>query len=103
MNIQHKVSAAMMEETKVPDLRSSAKIRVLFAPDYRDGLPYQDLLAKALVRHGVEVSFLTDYRRGLPLFRGSFGNRPDIVHIHFPEKYFRKSGDRWDKLRVLRY
>jgi glycosyltransferase involved in cell wall biosynthesis len=78
-------------------------MHVLFAPDYRTGTPYQTLLAKALSCHGIEVTFLTDYRRGLPLFRGSWGVAPDIVHIHWPEKYFSRRDDGWDWLRVMRY
>ena len=78
-------------------------MRVLFAPDYRDGLPYQTLLADALSQHGVEVSFLSDYYRGLPLFRGTRARASDIVHVHWPEKYFERQGDRWDSLRVARY
>jgi glycosyltransferase involved in cell wall biosynthesis len=78
-------------------------IRVLFAPDYRAGTPYQTLLAEALTRHDIEVVFLTNYRRGLPLYRGSRGFAPDIVHVHWPEKYFERRGDGWDWLRVMRY
>ena len=78
-------------------------MRVLFAPDYRAGLPYQTLLADALGQHGVEVSFLSDYYRGLPLFRGTCAIAPDIVHVHWPDRYFQRQGDRWDSLRVARY
>src|SRR5262245_2706704 len=78
------------------------RLRVLFAPDYRAGTPYQTLLADALDRHDVEVVFLGDYRRGLPLFRGSFDTAPNIVHIHWPEKYFHR-GNGWDWLRIMRY
>jgi hypothetical protein len=78
-------------------------MRVLFAPDYRTGLPYQTLLADALGKHGIEVGFLSDYRRGLPLWRGARTKSPDIVHVHWPEVYFQRVGDRWDRLRVLRY
>ena len=78
-------------------------IRVLFAPDYRAGTPYQSLLAEALSVYGVEVTFLSDYRRGLPLFRGSRGMAQDIVHLHWPERYFQRWGDGWDWLRVMRY
>jgi hypothetical protein len=78
-------------------------MRVLFAPDYRAGLPYQTLLAQALSHHGVEVSFLSDYYRGLPLFRGSRTEGSDIVHIHWPEQYFSRKGDWWDWVRVVRY
>ena len=45
-------------------------MRVLFAPDYREGTPYQTLLADALGRLGVKVSFLSDYHRGLPICSG---------------------------------
>lgn len=79
------------------------RIRVLFAPDYRSGLPYQELLAQALAEHDIEVSFQSDYYRGLPLARGTRAAAPDIVHIHWPEKYFARHGDRWDRVRVARY
>jgi glycosyltransferase involved in cell wall biosynthesis len=82
-------------------------MRVLFAPDWRSGNPYQTLLAEALSRHeveyNVEVEFLSSYHRGLPLFRGSRRKIPDIVHIHWPEAYFQVWNDQWDSLRVLRY
>ena len=82
---------------------SPRPLRVLFAPDYRAGNPYQPLLAEALSRHGVDVEFLSDYRRGLPLARGSTAAAPDLVHLHWPEAYFGRRGDTWDRLRVLRY
>jgi len=78
-------------------------MRVLFAPGYRTGNPYQTLLAKALHRYGIEVSFLTDYYGGLPLWRGVRAEMPDIVHVHWPEDYYPRRGDRWDWLRVARY
>jgi beta-1,4-mannosyltransferase len=77
-------------------------MRVLFAPDCRAGNPYQTLLADALGPHGVEVGFLS-HHRGLPLFRGGRASVPDIVHVHWPEKYFRRQGDLWDSLRVAHY
>lgn len=83
--------------------RALRKLRVLFAPDYRAGLPYQKLLAKALSKYDVEVAFLSDYRRGLPLFRGVAASAPDIFHLHWPEAYFARRGDTWDRLRVARY
>jgi len=82
---------------------SPRRLRVLFAPDYRAGNPYQPLLAEALSKHGVDVEFLSDYRRGLPLVRGSAAAAPDLVHLHWPEAYFGRRGDTWDRLRVLRY
>ena len=78
-------------------------MRVLFAPDYRVGNPYQTLLADALGQYGVKVSFLSDCHRGLPLFRGAGRSVPDIVHVHWPETYFQRQGDLWDSLRVARY
>jgi beta-1,4-mannosyltransferase len=81
-------------------------MRVLFAPDWRAGNHYQRLLAEALSQHGVEVSFLSDYYRGLPLFRGVRAKVPDIMHLHWPEQYFQRRGDHWntwDFLRAARY
>lgn len=79
------------------------RLRVLFAPDYRAGNPYQNLLATALSERGIDVEFLNGYRRGLPLYRGSSAIAPDIVHLHWPEAYFAPRGDRWDRFRVMRH
>ena len=81
----------------------SRRLRVLFAPDYKAGNPYQQLLAEALSRHGVDVDFLSDYRRLLPLSRGSATAAPDVLHLHWPEAYFSHRNDIWDRLRVQRY
>ena len=78
-------------------------MKVLFAPDYREGGAYQQLLAGALRGEGVEVDFLTDYRRGLPLARALRGWRGDVLHLHWPEKYFQRRGDRADFFRKVRY
>jgi beta-1,4-mannosyltransferase len=78
-------------------------MRVLFAPDYREGNPYQTLLAEALGARGVKVEFLSEYRRGMPLIRGALKIKPDIVHVHWPEGYFQNRSDIWDALRVWRY
>jgi hypothetical protein len=78
-------------------------MRVLFAPDWRAGTPYQRLLAKALSQHGDQVSFLSEYYRGLPLFRGTRIKVPDLVHIHWPDAHFSQRGDGWDRVRVARY
>src|SRR4051794_12466166 len=79
-------------------------MRVLFAPDWRNGVPYQDLLAKALERLNVQVSFLSGYRRVLPLAR----LMPtvcdcDILHMHWPEAYFPNKGDHFDWFRSARF
>jgi len=78
-------------------------VRVVFAPDYRGGNPYQALLAGALARRGIEVSFLSDYHRWLPLFRGTQSRAPDIVHIHWPEVYFPKVSSRLSLLPAALY
>jgi glycosyltransferase involved in cell wall biosynthesis len=82
---------------------SAERTRVLFAPDYRAGLPYQALLAKALTRFSFEITFQSDYYRGLPLYRGAQAANARLVHLHWPEKYFQHKGDGWDRFRVVRY
>lgn len=89
------------EKTASPRMRK--KLRVLFAPDYRAGTPYQTYLAEALERRGMEVMYLDGYRRGLPLARGVAAKKPDLLHLHWPEDYFREAKDGLDRLRVLRY
>src|SRR4051812_30121992 len=73
-------------------LRAAVTMNVLFAPDWRDGVPYQRLLAGPLEEHGVRVSFLRDYKRGLPLarlVRERARQAPvDILHLHWPEAYY---------------
>jgi beta-1,4-mannosyltransferase len=78
-------------------------MRVLFAPDYSKDNPYQGLLANALDAHGVKVDFLSDYFRGLPLFRGARVKKPDIIHIHWPEQYFQPRSAAARLLRVPRH
>ena len=77
--------------------------KVLFAPDWRDGVAYQRLLADALGTHGVEVSFLQDYKRVLPLSRLCQAERFDILHLHWPEAYYPRKGDRFDRFRAARF
>jgi len=63
-------------------------------PDYRQGNPYQFLLAEALETKGVEVMFPVGYRRGLPIFRALRDNAPiDLLHLHWSEAYTR--GTSW--------
>jgi glycosyltransferase involved in cell wall biosynthesis len=78
-------------------------MNVLFAPDWRAGVPYQKLLANALTTHGITVDFLSEYRRVLPLWRGINPAQHDILHLHWPEAYYAKMGDRYDALRNLRF
>lgn len=71
-------------------------LTVLFAPDYRAGISYQQDLADALADEGIEVRHLSFYKRGLPLTRGirALGG-VDVVHLHWPEAYFPRPGRRW--------
>ncbi|WP_407186773.1 glycosyltransferase [Bradyrhizobium centrosematis] len=78
-------------------------MRVLFAPDYRAGNPYQQMLADALRDHSIQTEFLSDYRRLLPLWRGVKDFDCDLLHLHWPEKYYQRRGDGIDLLRRLRY
>jgi len=78
-------------------------MEVLFAPDWRNGGPYQRLLAEALAAHGVHVSFLSQYKRVLPLTRLLQSTRADLLHLHWPEAYYPHMKDRWDKFRRARF
>jgi glycosyltransferase involved in cell wall biosynthesis len=61
---------------------------VIFAPDWRKGVPYQRLLAENLENQGVHVSFLSDYKRVFPLSRMMRERSCDVLHLHWPEAYF---------------
>lgn len=77
-------------------------MKIFFAPDYRAGVAYQGLLADALAGCGVEVTFPRGHRRVLPLWRGLEGWSGDLLHLHWPEKFFevRRDGlDFWRKVR----
>jgi glycosyltransferase involved in cell wall biosynthesis len=63
-------------------------MRVVFAPDWRNGVPYQRLLADALAAEGVGVRFLTGYKRVLPLTRLLRAQPCDLLHLHWPEAYY---------------
>jgi beta-1,4-mannosyltransferase len=78
-------------------------MKVFFAPDYREGVAYQALLAAALAEHGVEVSFPLGHRRVLPLWRGIKNWAGDMLHLHWPEKFFERRGDGLDFWRKVRY
>ncbi len=82
-------------------------MEVLFAPDWRDGVPYQRLLGEALAPLGVNVSYLRDYRRGLPLWRlvrdWRRGHACDLLHLHWPEAYYPKKEDGLDWFRFARF
>jgi beta-1,4-mannosyltransferase len=78
-------------------------MKVLFAPDWRNGVPYQRLLAEALGRAGATVQFLQGYKRVLPLTRLLARHRCDILHLHWPEAYYPKKEDGWDWFRRARF
>ena len=78
-------------------------MKVLFAPDWRQGVPYQKLLAEALTSAGVNVDFLSHYKRFLPLARLMAEQQADLLHLHWPEAYYQRKGDRWDFLRRARF
>lgn len=64
-------------------------MRILFAPDWREGNDYQLLLANALERQGVKVDFLTINSFLMPISRKirNYTNL-DIFHLHWPEGYY---------------
>jgi len=78
-------------------------MKVFFAPDYRKGVAYQALLAEALADQGVEVTFPYGHRRVLPLSRGIEGWKGDLLHLHWPEKFFEVRRDGFDLVRKIRY
>jgi len=78
-------------------------MKVFFAPDYRAGVAYQALLAAALAEQGVEVTFPLGHRRVLPLWRGIRTWAGDMLHLHWPEKFFERRGDGLDFWRKVRY
>lgn len=81
----------------------SKPLNVLFAPDWRAGVPYQSLLADALARRGATVRFLKDYKRVLPLSRLLQDVDCDILHLHWPEAYYPRKGDAFDLFRIARF
>lgn len=78
-------------------------MKVTFAPDWRGGVPYQRLLAQHLADCGVEVSFLGNYHRGFPLYRGMKRQQSDLLHLHWPEAYWPTRGNALDFFRLRRY
>lgn len=78
-------------------------MNVFFAPDYREGVAYQGLLAAALAEQGVVVTFPRGHRRVLPLWRGIDAWHGDLLHLHWPEKFFEVRRDGLDFWRKVRY
>src|SRR5687768_87040 len=78
-------------------------MEVLFAPDWRQGVPYQRLLADALIATGVHVDFLSHYKRVFPLTRLMRQQHADLLHLHWPEAYYPPKRDHWDFFRRARF
>ena len=78
-------------------------LEVVFAPDWRGGVPYQRLLAEALAAQGVSIRFLSGYKRVLPLTRLLAAQPCDLLHLHWPEAYYPRLGDRLDWFRRARF
>jgi len=65
-------------------------VKVAQFPDYRKDNPYQQLLANALAKLGVEVVFPQGYRRGLPFSRSLAGeNGVEVLHLHWLTPYLK--------------
>src|SRR5689334_8629327 len=78
-------------------------MKVIFAPDWRSGVPYQRLLADSLIPYEVEVEFLENYKRVMPLTRLLKEKKFEILHLHWPEAYFPQRGGFFDWLRGARF
>lgn len=79
--ILSKESKTERNEKKV----ASKQLKVLMLPDCRAANPYQFLLADALEKNGVEVSFFNGYRRVFPLLRTIINQQHnyDVIHLHW--------------------
>jgi glycosyltransferase involved in cell wall biosynthesis len=78
-------------------------MKVLFAPDWQRDVPYQRLLAAALRDEGIDVEFLSGYRRLFPLARAVPRAGCDLLHLHWPEAYYARMFDGYDLLRRARF
>lgn len=77
-------------------------MKVLFAPDWRAGNPYQQLLADALAGQGVEVVFAPAVHGLFRLTKAARAAAPfDLLHLHWPEAYFPILHDKRDLARRL--
>jgi len=62
----------------------TAKLRALHLPDWREGNPYQRLLADGLQSHGVSVTFAQFGSGPWRLVRSWWrAGRPQVVHLHW--------------------
>jgi len=65
------------------------QMNVLMMPDYRADNPYQTLLAKALEKNSISVTFCYGYRRVFPIYRQWKINEASILHIHWLNPYLK--------------
>lgn len=80
------------------------EIDVIFAPDFREGCPYQQLLADALQPCGINVRFLSWYRRVMPLWRGTHDFGPGLpLHLHWPHPYLGRTSRLRHLLQTWRF
>jgi glycosyltransferase involved in cell wall biosynthesis len=84
--------------------KNELRLTVAFAPDWREGNPYQSLLARALQQEQVDVVY-SDPRRGkFSLFETARRPEINLIHLHWPEAFFNPTGAAWRRmLRKLRY
>jgi glycosyltransferase involved in cell wall biosynthesis len=66
-------------------------MQVFMMPDYRHDNPYQTLLANALQKEGVNVTFPVGYRRVFPIYRAIKSNpeKIDLLHLHWLDPYLK--------------
>jgi glycosyltransferase involved in cell wall biosynthesis len=62
-------------------------MKVLFLPDYSQGNPYQQELARALERNGVSVTMSNGIGRMPVLGAITTHWKPDILHLHWPHGF----------------
>lgn len=67
--------------------QAALPVRVLSAPDWRSGNPYQSLLAESMSDFGVDVVFPAQRRALLPLVSQLRSTRSNVLHVHWPEAY----------------
>ena len=79
-----------------------SNLRVLFLPDWREGNPYQTLLADALSKQAVDPVFPNGRRRGLPITRAAADADAKLIHLHWPEGFLGQKGQLIDTIRSFR-
>ena len=79
-------------------------LTTVFAPDWRSGNSHQHHLGESLKNLGVQVDYLSHYRRVFPLLRGmkAFPEK-SILYLHWPEAYMGTPGQRLYTFRQARF